>query len=296
MKSLLPAIILLALIFIPVGLVVATVLLQKRADKRSERRSPINEKLLHQAGSQARKKADALGDDLMERLMQVMLIGPMVMLVILLPRVNWSKLQFHWINWLVLVGALCWVLWLAWRILRLRTDRVKWLEGMRAEMAAAQQLDRLQAQDCYVLHDIPAKDCNIDHVVVGPHAVFMVETKSRRKPGQGKASANMTYDGKALQFPGWSETKPLEQARAQASWLSDYLRGETGEPVPVVAVVCLPGWYVQSGKEAYRSDVRVINPKMTALFIDAGNRPLLADAQRNRIVNALQKQYPEIEQ
>lgn len=110
--SLLPALILLALVFLPVGVVVTTVLFQKWKDKRNERRSPLTDKLLHQAGAHARKRADEIGDSILEHLMQVMLIGPMVMLIILLPRVNWSKLEFSWINWLVVIGAGAWIAWL----------------------------------------------------------------------------------------------------------------------------------------------------------------------------------------
>ena len=294
LTALLPSIILLALVLLPLGVVVALVLLAKRAERRNARRSPLSEKLLHQAGSQARKRTEELGDDLMERIIQIMMIGPMTMLVILLPRVNWSRLQFNWLNWLVMLGAAAWIAWLIRAIFRIRKERRKWQQGMLAEIAAAQQLDRLQAQDCFVLHDLPAGDFNIDHVVVGPHAVFAVETKSRRKPGQGKASANVTFDGSALQFPGWKETRPLEQARAQAEWLAKYLRDETGESVVVYPVLCLPGWFVTLGKDARRSAVRVINPKMGSLFVDAGNQPVLPGAQRNRIVNALQKRYPDI--
>ncbi|WP_373488156.1 nuclease-related domain-containing protein [Blastomonas sp.] len=293
LKTLLPSIILLTLVFVPVVVVLVVVLLAKRKERRDSRRSPLSDKLLHQAGAQARKRADDLGDDLMERMMQLMLIGPMAMLVILLPRVNWSRLQFGWVSWLVLVGSAGWVAWLVRGILRIRSERRKWQEGMRAEIAVAQQLDRLQALDCFVVHDIPAGAFNIDHVVVAAHAVFAVETKSRRKPGQGKDSAKVGYDGKALQFPGWQETRPLEQARAQADWLAKYLRGETGEGVPVKPVVCLPGWFVTLGKDVHRSDVRVINPKMSSLFIDSGSQPRLSEAQRNRILHALQKCYPE---
>ena len=293
--ALLPSIILLALIIAPMGLVLGVVLLVKRAEKRDARRSPLRDKLQHQAGAQARKRVDALGDSIMERLMLVMMIGPSTMLVILLPRVNWTKLQFGWINWLVVACAAALVGWLAYCILRLRKERRNWLEGMSAEIAVAQQLDQLQAQGCLVLHDIPAKDFNLDHVVIGQTAVFMVETKSRRKQGEGKTSANVAYDGKVLKFPTWSETKPLEQARAQARWMADYLRSETGETTPVVPVVCLPGWFVQLGKDAHRSDVRVINPKMTSLFVDAGSRPRLDTAHRNRIVNALYKRYPDLD-
>lgn len=291
--ALLPSIILLVLMIAPMGLVLGAVLLSRWNEKREARRSPLRDKLQHQAGAQARNRADALGEGILDRLMLVALIGPLTMLVILLPRVNWTQMRFNGINWLVVAIAVAWVGWLAYRITVIRTERRKWLEGMRAEIATAQQLDRLQSQGCLVLHDIPADDFNLDHVVIGQSAVFMVETKSRRKQGEGKASANVAYDGKTLQFPTWPETKPLEQARAQARWLADYLRGETGESTPVIPVVCFPGWFVQPGKDAHRSDVRVINPKMTSLFVDAGSRPRLDTAHRNRIVHALYKRYPE---
>lgn len=294
-KPLIPSIVLLLLVFLPLTVVVATVLFLKRIEKRDERRSPLSDKLLHQAGAQARKKVDDLNDSLMERLVQAMLIGPMVMLVILLPRVRWAHLKIGWVEWLIVAGAFVAIAWLTSQIVRLRRLRRQWEEGMRAEIAAAQQLDRLQAQDCFVLHDLPATDFNIDHVVIAPHAVFAVETKSRRKAGQGAASAKVTFDGTALQFPGWKETRPLEQARSQAAWLAKYLRGETGEPVVVYPVVCLPGWFVTLARDAQRSDVRVINPKMSSLFVDAGSRPRIPSAQRNRIVTALQKRYPDLQ-
>lgn len=294
LKTLLPTIILTALVFIPISIAVVTILLQKRSEQRSDRRSPISEKLLHQAGAQARQKVDALGEDMMERLAQLLLIGPLAMLVILLPRVRWDRLQFGWLNWLVVIVAAAGTVWLVRRLTQLRQQRRRWQEGMRAEIAAAQQLDRLQAQGCFVLHDIPAGDFNIDHVVVAPHAVFAVETKSRRKPGQGKASATVGYDGRCLQFPGWKETRPLEQAKAIAAWLAKYLRDETGEAVPVTAVVCLPGWFVTLTKGSAGAEVRVVNPKMASLFVDAGTRTQLPPSQRNRIVHALSKRYPEL--
>ena len=72
------------------------------------------------------------------------------------------------------------------------------------------------------------------------------------------------------------------------------MRDETGEPVVVYPVVCLPGWFVTLGKGSAGAAVRVINPKMTLLFVDAGKIPLLAPAQRNRIVHALSKRFPEL--
>lgn len=290
---LLPAVVIFALVVIPFGIALLTLLFLKRRDQHGKRRSPLTDKLLHQAGAQARRRVESLNDDITERLLMVALIGPMIMLALLLPRVHWSELRFGWSGWMIAGATALAVIWLAWRIAGLARERRKWQDGMRAEIAAAQQLDRLQAQDCLVLHDVPAGKSNLDHVVIGATTVFVVETKSRRKPGTGKASATVAYDGGALKFPDWAETKPLEQARAQARWLSEYLSGETGEATPVMPVVCLPGWFVQASDEGRRAEVRVINPKMTGVFTDAHRRPRMDTARRNRIVHALHKRYPE---
>lgn len=221
------------------------------------------------------------------------IIGPGVLLVILLPRVQWAALRLSWVDWGVIALAAAFCGWIVIRLLPIYREWRNCKEGMQAEIAVAQKLDRLQLQGFRVFHDIPARDFNLDHVVIGATAVFMVETKSRRKPGTGKESAQVSYDGQCIHFPNWKEMRPLEQARAQARWLKDYLHGELGEDVPVLPVVCLPGWFVTFTKQAHQSDVRVINPGFHSLFSETAGRAPLSDTQRNRIVHALLKQYPE---
>lgn len=279
---------------LPISLAVVMVVWQRLVQKRDGRRSPLAGKLAHLPGEQLRRRMDDLSNAIDERVVVLLMIGPMTAMTILLPHVRWAALRLSGLNWATLVAAIGLVLWSLLRLLSLWRERRQCKDGLHAEIAVAQCLDRLQAQDCLVAHDIPAGNFNIDHVVIAPSAVFMVETKSRRKKGDGQASAKVVYDGKSLQFPEWVETAPLEQARAQARWLADYLRAETGDSVPVIPVVCLPGWFVTLGKEAHRGDVRVINPKMTSMFTETGNRPRLEMAHRNRIVNALYKRYPEL--
>src|SRR5690606_7861451 len=231
LNAFLPAAIILVLLFLPLLSVVVVVYVQKQLERRNGRRSPLKEKLLHQAGAQARMKADALGDDVMERIVRLIVIGPLAMLAILLPRVRWWQLKFGWFEWVVGVGAVVVTVLLTRQILRLRKERRKWEEGMLAEIAAAQSLDRLRGQGCEVFHDVPTgKDFNLDHVIVGPSSVLLIETKSRRKPGKGLGSADVQFDGRKLVFPGGKfEQKPLQQAEAEAAWLAKYLQGETGQ-------------------------------------------------------------------
>lgn len=49
--------------------------------------------------------------------------------------------------------------------------------GLRAERRVGDNLDRLVAHGCRVLHDVPLLFGNVDHVVLSPVGVFAVETK-----------------------------------------------------------------------------------------------------------------------
>lgn len=288
---------LLAVYLLPIGLAGAILLAERRIERRDRRRSPLNDKLLHQPGSLARRQVDAIRDKQTDLLTAILMVGPTVALFILAARVHWSSLHLDLTSFVVMLTGLLCTVWLAWRLTRLQRERRNWQQGMWAEIAVAQQLDRLRAQGCTILHDLPADNFNVDHIVIGSSAVYAVETKSRRKPGTGRESANVVYDGKALRFPGWTETRPLDQVQAIARWLAQYLKDELGERVPVLPVLCLPGWFVDANtKDAFRGEVRVINPKMTSVFLNARDRTPLSEALRNRIFTALQKRIPDVSQ
>jgi hypothetical protein len=161
------------------------------------------------------------------------------------------------------------------RLARLiRTHR----EGRDGEWATAQLLEPVIAGGGRVLHDIQAPGFNIDHVVIAPGGVFAVETKHRLKPtsGDGKADAQVSFDGKALRFPDWTDTTTAVQAAAQARWLSERLSRATGLPVKARPIIALPGWYVTLTE---RSEVLAINPKACGFMLKPfpGEPPLAPD-------------------
>ena len=105
-----------------------------------------------------------------------------------------------------------------------------------------------EADGFRVFHDMPGGgDWNIDHIAVGTRGVFLIETKARRRRGSrnGQQSHEVIFDGEALQFPTYREAKPIEQAKRNAQWLSNFLTKKTGEPVQVAPLVVLPGWFVK---------------------------------------------------
>ncbi|MBJ6802717.1 nuclease-related domain-containing protein [Geomonas propionica] len=122
--------------------------------------------------------------------------------------------------------------------------------GLDCERAVGQELNQLMLEGCHVFHDFQADKFNIDHIVVAENGVFAIETKGRAKPdrGKGQADARVTYDGDYLQFPHWREQDPLEQAKRQASWLSQWLSSAVGDQIAVRPVLALPGWFIDRKK------------------------------------------------
>jgi hypothetical protein len=70
---------------------------------------------------------------------------------------------------------------LAW-VVRPAPDPERWLRGAAGERATAELLERLPPRRWVVLHDraIPGCRANIDHVVVGPTGVWVIDSKSFR--------------------------------------------------------------------------------------------------------------------
>jgi hypothetical protein len=102
-------------------------------------------------------------------------------------------------------------------------------------------------QGAFVYHDFPGENFNIDHVVVSTSGVFAIETKGYTKQTKlkGREAALVTYNGQTLAFPTWTTDKPIEQAQRQAKWLAAWASSAIGDSVSVVAVLALPGWFVQ---------------------------------------------------
>ncbi|WP_279255680.1 nuclease-related domain-containing protein [Shewanella xiamenensis] len=126
--------------------------------------------------------------------------------------------------------------------------------GHTAEIATANELIGLQALGYQVFHDVQADGFNIDHLVIGKNGVFAIETKGRHKRnkdlrqtnGNGKKGYEVFYKDGRLNFPSWTETKPIEQAQRQAQWVSQWLTKATGSPVAATPALVFPGWYVTS--------------------------------------------------
>lgn len=277
-----------ALLFLPIG---AIYLWRKRLE--SKRRSPLNQMLLRGPGESLRNELD---DTFGEVLVHLMMFPTLPLLIYTLHisqsyfgGAKESDLRIY-IGVLVGVGAICYFLF---KIITLLSRAKNLRLGYEGEVAIAQELNQLMREGAYVFHDVPADGFNIDHVVVWPKGVFAVETKARMKPkrDRGAEDAKVVFDGQRLQFPGWAETAPLDQATRQAKWLAQWLSSAVGGTVGVKPVLALPGWYVELKA---KSDVVIINGRNASGIFGKISHTALSEEMIKRIAHQLEQRCRDV--
>lgn len=261
--------------------------------KQKGRRSPLTGKLLRSPGHTLINQIDDLTDDINTDLM-MMLFMPMLLIVSAAGQLYWGEINFTVPNIaLYLFTIFSFPLYFSKKLTKHLHQRNLLRLGLDAEMAVGQELNHLMRNGCYVYHDFPAEEFNIDHVVVGPSGVFAVETKGRAKPdkGRGTTDAQVVYDGKGLQFPDWNERKPLDQAKRQADWLSRWISSAVGESVEAKPALALAGWFV---KRTQPGDVVVYNGKNPSFLARPQGTPL-SETMIKRIVHQVEQRCRDVE-
>jgi hypothetical protein len=169
--------------------------------------------------------------------------------------------------------------------------------GLRGEQAVAEALQEVADCGYRVFHDFPGgDDWNIDHIVVGPMGIFLIETKARsrvRTHGNKQPSHIVNVIGDTLRFPTADNSKAIRQAERNARWLADYLTKKTGEKVEVEALVVLPGWFVKI-QDPSRKGPGVMNADYLTKYLRGRSRKVEL-AQVRRIVAAVDEKCRDIE-
>jgi nuclease-like protein len=167
--------------------------------------------------------------------------------------------------WVFTAVALLAISWAAWRIPILRREVRALRQGRDGEKAVGQFLERFRAQGAHVFHDVEGDDFNLDHVVISDRGVLIVETKALSKP---HANATITVkDGRVLIAGQSPDRDPIEQLRAQSTWLARILRESTGKSFHIRGAVVFPGWFVEPQKSASKLDVWILEPKALEGFL-----------------------------
>ena len=272
------------------GVLLGAVYLRKWYIDRQKLRMPFTEKLLRAPGESLGKKLGELEDQLSTELAMAFCLPLICAGVFLIGRQNQATASAA--VGIGITGAVTFAL-ICWRMFRLLDKKRNYKLGLLGERAVGEELNQLMLVGCRVYHDVPNDPYgNIDHVLVAPSGVYAVETKGRRKKGaEGKDAHKVTFDGRALRFAGGpSEDKCLDQAKQQASRLSDWLSKAVGEAVEVHPVLALPGWYVD---RQGRGEVIVLSGKAVASLVKG--RVELDPAKITRIAHQLDQRCRDVE-
>lgn len=223
------------------------------------------------------KESDKLlrgpGEGLRRRILQVdeafgiEFAGSIITALVLWPVFGLLAKSAGFIGWkgcaLVLGGLLAIATVSAWRITRLWKKRANYFLGWFGERLVAEKLRPLQLQGYRIFHDVPCepgnKGFNIDHVVVGPTGVSVIEVKTRRKGAarSGFKDHEVFFDGMKLVWPWGEDRHDVQQTLNESDWLRKWITQRTGLKLAVKPILTLPGWYVH---ETPSPEIRVVNP------------------------------------
>jgi len=111
-----------------------------------------------------------------------------------------------------------------------------WQRGAHGERHTARLLDRLTRDGYVVFHDlaVPGSPANVDHLVIGPSGVFVIDSK------QWTGSIHQGADGLV-----WHNHYPLDRTLETVRWEAQQVSRALGSRA--AALLCVHGAYVQGG-------------------------------------------------
>lgn len=255
MSDLLGAILLFVICAMPTAAVVWWIRAQGR-QWDAVRRVPFKELRRRPAGESLRLKLEGFDQKIQEGSAYLALV-PVVLGIMAYYGRRFDAV--FWVSAFVLSVAFAWVVGL--RLFKLVRERANYQLGFDGERFVGEELNRLVALGFEVYNDLPFDGFNMDHVLVGRQGVFLVETKTRRKPvkDSGAKEYHVEFDGRRLHYPMGKDDYGVQQAANNARTLGQWLSGAVGEPVSATPILTLPGWMVD--RKAPGNGVHVLNPK-----------------------------------
>lgn len=118
-------------------------------------------------------------------------------------------------------------------------------------------------------------------------AISHTRPSGRRRPRWRKFSRRRRKTHHSFEGDGTPDVKPIEQARAEASWLQKFIGEKAGSDVDIQPVVIYPGWYVEN--EVRGARVWVLNENALVQFLDY--RPEVLNQERISILSQKLEEY-----
>jgi hypothetical protein len=224
------------------------------------------------AGESAQREYERIRDrrrEVRQQRLPALVVLTVVVVVLLYAFFEWSMDAGY-------LGVLVGLLLVLPRALAPSQREVAWRRGAEGERIVGAALDALEVNGILALHDrrIPRSRANLDHVVVGEHAVYTVDAKRY----QGRIAVR----GERLFVAGRDRSKLIAQARRQRDAVRAALDAGGFHDVPVLPVLCFTGveWPLLFPPRRV-GDVRLCSPKGLRRALDAETPQLLSSQQRD---------------
>jgi hypothetical protein len=169
--------------------------------------------------------------------------------------------------------------------LRLLPKARNLVRGECGERVVAEHLEELRAAGYHCFHDLVQDGFNVDHIVVGPAGVFVIETKFRS--GSGVIEFR---NGEGIFVGGRPEEHdPLKQARGNARDMRELIRRDAGFEIPWVTplVVFAGDWKVTNNWRD--TDTRVLTVAQIPSYFRSRDQPELTGSEIDLICSHLKR-------
>lgn len=245
-------------------------------------RSPLKEKPLRNPG----QSVDEMIDTKVDGMMLYVLAAGLMAITAWTEFFRWWRQDTTFHPWLYSGMTLVAASFATYKYHKTKSEIRLAKQGRDGERIVAEELEPLREAGYEILHDVVGGNFNIDHIVIGPAGVFVIETKTWSK--RGGREEKLHFDGEQITLHGKPlRPDPLDQARANAGWIWDLLKASTRREFPVTPVVLFPGWYVE--QDPGEHEAMVLNSKSLPAFLK--RRPVLLDGSQASMAAFHLKQF-----
>lgn len=242
---------------------------------KTARRSPLKDKPLHNPGESLGSYMKELSD--LDQNVYIVYGGCMLLILLLELTQYFARERIHPI--VITITCLIVITYCTYKVFATRKKLKLLKQGMDGEKVVGQYLELLRERGCAVFHDIDCSGFNLDHVIISERGIFVVETKTLSKPAHG--NPKIKYDGSGITAGNFRlNPNPVEQARAGADWLRQFLGESTGKNFKVRSAVVFPGWFVEPPKRPGADSTWVMNPKGLSAFIKNEQRTITPEDKK----------------
>jgi hypothetical protein len=141
------------------------------------------------------------------------------------------------------------------------------------------ETEELLKYECKIFQEIVGGNINIDHIVLSPTGIYVIETEARNKKRKRQGDVpreqskyEVVFDGRMVTIKGGQpDSEPVQRALRKAEWVQNLLKVKLGKELPVTSILVYPTWSVEESTNYER--IWVLNPEYLKLRIPQRQGP-----------------------